>query len=1192
MKHILPTNFPAFRANEKACSGGLRPSMPMKRPKLIPSLSAHWRYALLTLSAVFLLSSPAHTQGTENLLTTLGTTVDSTVDGKTHAYLLWQPGDAAVTFGKRYAIHSKPGDADSPAPFTRLGIQTLQGSPNTVRAMLELGVKIDPGAADAPGRIDALYRQLLFDPEDPAPPEDPDPTPPIDPAIEVAGKLLFIMQSAATDSETLSRLFFLGRAHPGVMMALGHGFSIPVAAGVHTFEVREVDSADNDLRVVGRVTLDTANPVIPAAPAAPFPVPHTVKPADYHTVSPKDHLNVRLRWGIPPGLRGQMPHTFGFDMFRVKKDDAETLGWHVSPPPRADLLAAVAASVPTDLDPDFARANTLPILVGDLLTPAEASNPDDTERIDFSDDGVWHLDSNGDPVRRPYQDGEAFYFFVAARNICGIPGEISPGALVVMCDTLPPKPPSIESVTSQFTAPATPAGWKGQGGTQHLQVKLRQLPQEPASGAATRYYIYRWSRSQEYLDNVGNPLIGRIGHVDHEPGQTFATFDDNGAGAPTLATHADRSVWYTVRAAGVSACPDEILSGHSAPLPGFLRDFKAPDTASGDFVICRQLPTAIYQGSQATDPGQYDLPKDYVGVTIRAERSSPVIVAADIEVFLNNSKQEPIIIHSKRHSYRKSDQLLVNLPYRQPDNEANIMVIRVSGVTAHGQVSAAAVASEVNLKNDPYLVHSFRLEARQDCGPVSSAPGPRPVHEAYDVAGNLNPIIGSISFDPGQGVREWRVYRRVGSDGELSLIAKNEGDSLASPAPWVDDALPAANGSRVCYFVQVLDQNANPSPLFPIGCTTLLNPDLPTPMLAPAKITGENGDRMTVALEWFCDPVGVDRFEILVAREGGGIPDPEGLSGLLASEALAGISADFPDLEFHRFQTTRVGGILGNGPGFVAEIDLPADATHFFAVRACGPGEPDARASGSASNVASARWVIPPAVNQPIIPWPARPLPGRYDHRLPIGQYTTAEGPLWPLVLPTDFGVATTFLVGVTKHPLQTNTLGTFASLQSPEPPENHLFHLRESRGSATPLTELMPFMLFRYQLPSDRFPDARANIVQCTPLIDRMSWRQAGDKDGKDFYEIRDPWFRFLDGRFSSVPIPVSGIWNSQRQPDLGIPANLTNPPPYLEDFTGMILLCDLLPVTVGARYRHLLVQFDARGEIKRVIPLDPVQH
>jgi hypothetical protein len=40
------------------------------------------------------------------------------------------------------------------------------------------------------------------------------------------------------------------------------------------------------------------------------------------------------------------------------------------------------------------------------------------------------------------------------------------------------------------------------------------------------------------------------------------------------------------------------------------------------------------------------------------------------------------------------------------------------------------------------------------------------------------------------------------------------------------------------------------------------------------------------------------------------------------------------------------------------------------------------------------------------------------------------------------------------------------------------------------------------------------------------------------------------------------------------------------------MIFVKDSLPVTQGAKYRHLIVQFEVRGEIKRIIPLQPVQH
>lgn len=81
------------------------------------------------------------------------------------------------------------------------------------------------------------------------------------------------------------------------MQVLGHAFSIPIPAGPRTFEVREIDLADADLRVVARVTLDPAKPVILEAPASPVRVPHPIATGSQYTISPKDNLNARLRWG-------------------------------------------------------------------------------------------------------------------------------------------------------------------------------------------------------------------------------------------------------------------------------------------------------------------------------------------------------------------------------------------------------------------------------------------------------------------------------------------------------------------------------------------------------------------------------------------------------------------------------------------------------------------------------------------------------------------------------------------------------------------------------------------------------------------------------------------------------------------------------------------------------------------------------
>ncbi|MFM2220721.1 MAG: hypothetical protein RLZZ553_469 [Verrucomicrobiota bacterium] len=1119
-------------------------------------------------------------QTAKELLTTVGTTVQ--VSGNHHAYVLWQPGDSGSTLGKRFAVYSKAGTADTAGNYTRHGIQTLQTSPKTIRALLELGEALDPAAAGCYVRIDGIYRDLTLQ-------SNAAPSTPADVSLDAADKLAYIIKSAATDQRLLARLFFLGRAHPGVMQALGHGFSLRITSGVRTFEIREINLSDNDVRVVGRVTLDTASPVVPAAPAAPVQIFHPVKTGSQYTINAKDHLNARLRWGVGTALRGHMPHTFGFDVFRVKRAVAESLGWHTTPPTPAQIVSAIAARNPANPNPDAAAANDTPVLVADLLTPAQAADPANQERIDFSDDGVWHTGADGALIRRPYTDGEQFYFFVAARTITGSPGLLSPGTLVTMCDRIPPKPASVFSVTSNFVRPAAPADWAIQGGSQFLQVKIRQVSEDDHTERAIGYYVYRWESSQQHLDYVGNPTFNRIGAmIPHVPGSTFITFNDNGAGAPTLATHANRSVWYTVRAVGASACAGEVLSGQSAPMSGVLRDFKAPNGPTGSFLVCRSVPSVSWTRREEKLPTENGLPSTYTGMTIEVVRANPTIVEADIEVSVPNAGGASYTLCKRRLSYRTGNKVRIDLPYREPRSDNSPMTITVRAISANGLTSSPAAKTTFASKETPYVIHLFTANATKQCIDVSSATPP--VHESSEPDGTVNVISGSITFPLGQGVKEWRVYRRVGPDGSLSLIAKAEGSTIPNPGTWVDDALPAENGVEVCYYGQILDQNANPSPLSIIGCVTLANPDLPTPMLSDAEILSEITDRVTIKLEWFCDPVGVDRFEVLCAADGGGIPSLTGLSEVLDTTAITGLSAERPDLEFYAFQTPRVGGAIGSGPGFGMEITAPTDKPLFFVVRACGPGEYP-RSHGSASNIVTARWKPVVTGPQPVIPWPARPMPGDFEHRRPIETYAYGEGPLWPTVMPLDYGFPTGILIGLTRQTILRSSIRSSTLVDTTTTPDSWLFKVRESSGDSSQLTNLMPFMVYRYQVPSTRFPSARANLVQCTPMIDRISGIYINSTKEKG-YEVSDPFLLFVSNSQTSIQVPYSGTWTDTVAPTLDYPFNSANRPNYLTNSTGMIFVKDTLPVTQGAKYRHLIVQFEERGEIKRIIPLQPIQH
>jgi hypothetical protein len=227
-----------------------------------------------------------------------------------------------------------------------------------------------------------------------------------------------------------------------------------------------------------------------------------------------------------------------------------------------------------------------------------------------------------------------------------------------------------------------------------------------------------------------------------------------------------------------------------------------------------------------------------------------------------------------------------------------------------------------------------------------------------------------------------------------------------------------------------------------------------------------------------------------------------------------------------------------------------------------------------------------------VIPWPARPLPGIFDHRRNIDSYVKSEGPLWPMVMPSGYAdAATGILIGLTDFAVERSNNGDGAQCYTSKLPEDYLFKVRDQSGDMSSLQSLMPFMLYRHQVPSTQHPQAKANLVQCTPLLDRISWKQL-----PNHFHVRDPYLTFQP--FSTkapitYPIPVSGAWSNSQMPVVGAPGVGGAPrPEYLRDATGIILLKDRLPVIAGAKYRHLIVCFTQDGEIRRVIPLNPIQH
>lgn len=1165
----------------------------------------------------FLIPQFAPAQNADPLVYTVGNSY-ALPGGQACNYLLWQPGDFSTTYGKRFAVYRKPGNAATASPYVRLSIQTVQTSPSAIQALLKLGAKVDHDAAALPERITALHAEAR------AQPLPPGFIMPTEITIDVAQRLAQIMSTASTDPEILQSLVSLGRAHPGVMLSMGHAFSIEVAAGAtNTYEVREIDGGNNDLRVVGRVTLRGAVTDILPAPGRPFPNPHPVDPDLQLAASAKDHLNVRLRWVMSNTLRNELPKSYGFNLYRVPKVGG------------LDPLT-ITTEAQALVQPGAVRVNELPISASDLFTDAEAADLGIKREVFFYAD-----DKN--PPADPFVDGETFFYYVATRDIAGHPGPLSLPTEVTMCDRLPPSQPSILTVENVFDFDT--ADVPKREGNQHLRVVIRQVPELPVENRATKYRVYRWHSATDWQRYGGDPDFNFIGEVNHQEGEQFVFFDDNDitdtdtdfvsianngpdTGAAVATSQSDfnmgKTFWYTVRAVDSASCDPPNMSGHSGALYGVLRDRVGPDRPSGQVEYCFCLPQIETLGEVPVERKRYGIADDFGGSILRVERISqgdkPGILKKikSFEVQIGRVGQEGFEPDYSRVEYFQGMAPFAEIPIPVLPGGEQIIRVRVrlddravSGWASRNYTSQANEAEgEISLFTAQGFVNKI-------CRPVAGVPGGIPPgHYPIGEGGVLTPIGGIVTATP--TTKEVRVYRRVGKTAPLQLIFKIGGDGLVGNVPWSESSPVISNGVEVCYFAQLFDEHGNGSPLVRLGCVTIVNDDFGIPILSEAVPRQPLGGKGVLDIPWFCDPVGIDRFEVWIASETDAEPDVVSLdlSGKLETGSSPILTTpEGEELTFCIFQTPRIEAGFGDGAEFSIKVQVPFGKKYYYVIRPVGEMIPDGggnftRAEGDFSNMIASAYAVPGDPKQPVIPWPARPLPGSADIELKISQYTRREGPFYATSINPELmrseGCSGAILVGALPSPrgFDDNQNGAIAAPPSVVP-LSWLFNYRKQAviTASDQTSSIRRFVVYRHQVSSERFPDARPNLVQITPLIDRITYY---DNPAIGARILEDPFFLFKRYENTGAPdffVPYQGTFS--RAPSkftvntalasAAINDYLKFPAQYLMDQThdGVTMwVKDTMPVTRGASYQHLIVHFTPRGEIARVIPTNIISH
>jgi hypothetical protein len=101
--------------------------------------------------------------------------------------------------------------------------------------------------------------------------------------------------------------------------------------------------------------------------------------------------------------------------------------------------------------------------------------------------------------------------------------------------------------------------------------------------------------------------------------------------------------------------------------------------------------------------------------------------------------------------------------------------------------------------------------------------------------------------------------------------------------------------------------------------------------------------------------------------------------------------------------------------------------------------------------------------------------------------------------------------------------------------------------------------VLYRIQTTNGLFQSVSHDVIQVSPMMDRIAYRVETAQDGVQYSAVYDPFIRGL---------PPAG-----NRPRIGL------------------VLVDTQPVVRGSRYRYLLVRFDPKTrEVVQVIPTNEV--
>jgi hypothetical protein len=958
-----------------------------------------------------------------------------------HVLLAWHPQNGYL-LAPAHAIYRKPGLPGDAGPFELVAIV----QPSAAGPYLELHLSNASVVGYDLAEVEQAIDTVLGNP--PA-------------GASLAEKIALAMTTTLSPANAQLFFDFLPRQMPPIAMVLGRALLVEVSSlEPSTFEVREYNPAT---ATEGVVVASLTTGLAPAPLSAPGDLSERIE------TNPRGHLRVLLRWCTPVALAKQSLHVSGYNLYRARRADWQAA--EGAPPPLALSPEAFQAALSAGLLVQVNRGPILPDTTFSCLLPPP---PDLYFVADDNDSRALLRHEDGG---QPFEPGEAVAYYVAALDHFRRPGLPGPGLEVVICDRMPPLVPRQVRVENRPRYDDA----TDQGGEDLVVSWDREIESE-----VSHYWVYRWNSHDDALRYAGNPTIANLlARVPNTGAGARLEFVDDGTAQlpaapppPTLPGDAGRTFWYTVRGEDDTFCKSiegyGNLSGPCAPAFGVLRDWRGPSQPGGRLTARCCTVDAVFSAVTGQLSNQ-------AAVRVQLVAGDPRVRWAQVREGLTGNLLA---------QFHFDGAWPTGFPTLDLAGLGNYRLEARFG-TDGGHVSPWSPGLSLQ-SNSPVPLHVWT--ATVDCAPRAWPCNPGFADPVDPDSGEIVGVCGEINPDP--GAVEWRVYRRTETDGRLVQIESGKFPDTA----WCDSGAPAAP-AVLCYYVQLFDADGNPSAIVRMGCVASLGTEpLPKPEITSATVLPTDNDApvsVPAAVEWFCPPPGLERFELALHPPPAKAPSVVWMVVPGAQEVIG--------TEYGVYLSPRIpAGFGAGGSEFAQELELQSGVEYRVRVRATRSHVADngvpAVIYGPWSDEVLVSFVQGVVAQGPEVPWPARPVPGINPGFVPRAEYDPEE----------ELGKV---------------EIGTIVSSDVLAPGTETAPAQVRGTSLLPYLTVPAPFVAYRH----DTSPGRRAEMTQISPLI-RDFLVTVGGTPGNPVMTVTDRFI--MINRRAGDPTGPYRIWLRDTQP------------------------------------------------------------